>query len=469
MANHTGLSPQDPNKYLGPNVYLTLCVTRSRAPTSADFRQPETGKLYPFNSFWLVGKDPTTGTQGDLWYLSKIAANVAYWVKVATSSAGPVINIAVDAFTPPGTDPVVSDVNGLITVTGAQVAAGAVGTNVIRTDSLAANEFTIEIQRSTAVASSDLVNNGVCHFSSSQFTVDSNGFVELFGDFATQTFAVDASTAPGTNPVTPTMLGVVTITGGQVAAETTANVIRTDSLAANTYTIEIQRSTAKASSTVGSNGVSHFDSANFTVDADGFVSLSGTGAGETITGDSGGALSPTAGNWNIFGASTAAGTSPVTTSGAVSTLTVNVQKSQAIASTDATKVGLAAFDSAFFSVDANGFVSSTGQGMVWQTISANQTLVVNHGYICISPGGALSLALPATATIGQIIEVTLDGATSWTITQSAGQQIRYGNLQTTSGASGTLASTAAGNTIRMVAQTATKWNVISALGTLVVT
>ena len=41
-------------------------------------------------------------------------------------------SIAVDASTPPGTNPVVPDSNGQVTFTGAQVAAGVVGTNVIR-------------------------------------------------------------------------------------------------------------------------------------------------------------------------------------------------------------------------------------------------------------------------------------------------------------------------------------------------
>jgi hypothetical protein len=94
------------------------------------------------------------------------------------------------------------------------------------------------------------------------------------------------------------------------------------------------------------------------------IAVSGSTVGETITGNSGGALSPTAGNWNIFGASTAAGTSPVTISGSVSTLTVNVQRSQAIASANATNVGLAAFNSAQFTVDPNGFVSAASSGLV---------------------------------------------------------------------------------------------------------
>ncbi|HXC05147.1 MAG TPA: hypothetical protein VNZ86_10380, partial [Bacteroidia bacterium] len=84
----------------------------------------------------------------------------------------------------------------------------------------------------------------------------------------------DAHTAPGTTPVVPNSSGNITVTGGQVAAGTTTNVIRTNSLAANTYTVQIQRSQAVASSTVGDNGVSHFNSSIFNVDGNGFVDLS---------------------------------------------------------------------------------------------------------------------------------------------------------------------------------------------------
>lgn len=129
------------------------------------------------------------------------------------------------------------------------------------------------------------------------------------------------------------------------------------------------------------------------------ISLGG-GVGQTITGNSGGALVPTLGNWNIFGASVAAGTTPVATSGAASTLTVNVQISQAIAATNATNVGLSAFNSAQFTVDANGFVSASGTGL-GQTITGNT-------------GGALSPTagnwnILGTATNG--IETTGAGST----------------------------------------------------------
>lgn len=270
-----GLSPEFPAKYLGPNVYLVTVVTRNREPTGADYRQPETGKLYPINTFWQVSKNPTTGVEGEIWVLTKIVANVAYWQILGSGSAGPLVNVDVDASTPPGTDPVIPTAMGTIRITGGQVAAAAIGTNVIRTNSLAVNTFTIEIQRSSAAAATDITLNGVAHFNSAQFTVDANGFVSLSGGgSAIDQIAVDTFTAPGTNPVVPSGTGQITVTGGQVAAGTVgANAIRTDSLAANTYTIEIQRAASAASSSVNNAGIISADSSQFTIDSNGWLQL----------------------------------------------------------------------------------------------------------------------------------------------------------------------------------------------------
>jgi hypothetical protein len=148
-------------------------------------------------------------------------------------------------------------------------------------------------------------------------TIDINASNQLhvIGGVFSEMFTVDAFTPPGTNPVVPTAGGNINITGGQVAAGTTANVIRTDSLADNTYTIQVQRSQAVASSTIGDNGVSHFNSAQFNVDSNGFVSISGTGSVETLTGNTGGAIAPVAGNINTVG------TGSITIAGSGNTLT----------------------------------------------------------------------------------------------------------------------------------------------------
>lgn len=107
--------------------------------------------------------------------------------------------IIVDAFTPPGTNPVIPDASNQITITGGQVASSTIGANVIRTDSLAANTFTIEIQQSGAAASQNTTLNGVCHFDSSAFTV-TNGFVELV---SSGTALTQINVDNGVSPVVP--------------------------------------------------------------------------------------------------------------------------------------------------------------------------------------------------------------------------------------------------------------------------
>lgn len=195
-----------------------------------------------------------------------------------TGGSTAIDSVQVDSSSPPGTSPVMPDATGLISLTGAQVAAGTTA-NVIRTNSSALNSCTIQVQRSQSVASSNAVNNGVCHFNSSDFIVDSNGYVTALSSGFTRLVDVDAATSPGTDPVVPTNTGVITVTGGQIAANSTANVIRTNSLAANTYTVQVQRSSTAPTANIALNGVCHFNSADFSVDSNGFVTYIGGGGG----------------------------------------------------------------------------------------------------------------------------------------------------------------------------------------------
>lgn len=195
-------TPHAPTKYLGPNQFLGVVVSRNRIPSLADYIQPETGKYYPIGCVWQVGKNPTSGTEGDLYMLSKIVANQGYWI-LFSSGAGSIDSVQVDASTPSGTNPVLATSGGLITVNGGQIAAGSTA-NVIRTNSLAANTYTIEVQRSSAQASSTIGANGVSHFSSTDFAVDSNGFVTqntALPAFYIGTNQIDNVTGDGTSYV----------------------------------------------------------------------------------------------------------------------------------------------------------------------------------------------------------------------------------------------------------------------------
>lgn len=250
------------------------------------------------------------------------------------------------------------------------------------------NTITVEVQTSQAVAASDATKIGLANFDSSTFGVDANGFVTLVaGGGGITDINVDASTAPGTDPVVQA-LGVITMTGAQVAAGVVGtNVIRTDSLAANSITLEIQRSSAVGASAPINNGVSHFNAAQFSVDADGFVSLGGGGLAvdslgvQATSGAGTDPVLPTVGGIIEFeGGTVVAGTNPVrAVSTAANTVQIQNQISQALAAQDATKIGLSNFDSSMFTVDANGFVTlnasasfTTGSVIFWGASSFAQ-------------------------------------------------------------------------------------------------
>jgi hypothetical protein len=117
-----------------------------------------------------------------------------------------------------------------------------------------------------------------------------------------------------------------------------------------------------------------------------------------------------------------------------------------------------------------GVGASSPTGLNWNITTANVSpMSTNNGYICVGPGGALTLLLPPVSVLGDEIIVTLDGAASFQITQGAGQSIRLANTSTTAGVTGSITSTQQGDTITMVCQLANlKWNVISSIGNLTV-
>jgi hypothetical protein len=91
-------------------------------------------------------------------------------------------SITVDTTTASGVNPVVPTAAGLVTFSGGQYPSGTFGTRVIDINSQSPNNLQILAQISATNASSLITKNGICHFDSSQFTVDANGFVQVTGD-----------------------------------------------------------------------------------------------------------------------------------------------------------------------------------------------------------------------------------------------------------------------------------------------
>lgn len=390
-----------------------------------------------------------------------------------TGGSQAIDEIGVDASTAPGTDPVLPDADGRVNVTGGQVATGTIGTNVIRTNSLSANTYTIEIQRSTTSAATDITKNGVSHFDSAAFDVDANGFVQLNGGgIAATSFDVQANTAPGTDPVVPTAAGVVTVNGAAVANHSV--VLETRSRAANAYNLEIQYSAAVAATDATKSGVAHFDSSSFSVDSNGFVTLAGgseaidsIGVDATSGGGTNPVLPTAAGLVTVNGARVAAGTNPIrSVSTAANVYQIQVQTSQALASADATKVGLANFDSTSFSVDANGFVQSLGGGFTWNDVSGAFSPLKNNGYFIT---GTATGTLPASPSQGDTIQFFVDHASQILTIDAPGTQIiRFGTLVTAAG--GTAVSTQQGDSCELVYRASdTCWCAVDFVGTWIIT
>ncbi len=145
----------------------------------------------------------------------------------------------------------------------------------------------------------------------------------------------------------------------------------------------------------------------------------GSSIGNTVTGDSGGALSPTAGNWNILGGP------GVTTTGSGSTLTIN-----SVVFTDTTAA----------------------------------TLAVDNGYNATAAG---TYNMPATAAQGEMIIVFCDTAGAVVLDAPALNFIRIGSLITSSG--GTCTSTAQGDSLTLRYRLSSlTWEATSVVGTWLV-
>jgi hypothetical protein len=134
---------------------------------------------------------------------------------------------------------------------------------------------------------------------------------------------------------------------------------------------------------------------------------------------------PIANILNVLGSTVAAGTIPFQFTGSGNTVTGQLQFSQAIASTNATNVGLSAFNSSQFTVDANGFVSllSSGGGITTVGDVTSGTVAFNGtaGTTLTSTTAGLTLtAANNSASTGAAINIT-GGAT--THLNSTGGQI----------------------------------------------
>lgn len=108
-------------------------------------------------------------------------------------------------------------------------------------------------------------------------------------------------------------------------------------------------------------------------------------------------------------------------------------------------------------------------GMSWSEVTGTtQSMAVLTGYIA-NNAGLVTLTLPATAVVGDVVRVSGKGAGGWLIAQNASGQIHFGSSSTTAGVGGSLASTHRRDAVELLCVVANnEWLVLSSVGVLTV-
>lgn len=97
-------------------------------------------------------------------------------------------------------------------------------------------------------------------------------------------------------------------------------------------------------------------------------------------------------------------------------------------------------------------IASLGAGLSWSVITADQTAVANSGYFC-NKGSLLTLTLPSTTDVGDVIAVVNINGAAFSKILSANPGTIHAGSSTCTANTGSLTSTALGDTVFLVAQT----------------
>lgn len=102
-------------------------------------------------------------------------------------------------------------------------------------------------------------------------------------------------------------------------------------------------------------------------------------------------------------------------------------------------------------------LAGTASSIGWNVVTSNQSMVPESGYVANS-ASLLTFTLPVTAAVGSALAAINLNTGGFTIAQNSGQNIRVGTSLSTTGAGGSISSSAQGDSIYLVCVVAnTTW------------
>ncbi len=110
---------------------------------------------------------------------------------------------------------------------------------------------------------------------------------------------------------------------------------------------------------------------------------------------------------------------------------------------------------------------SLSGGITWSEVTGTSVaLAVNNAYI-LNNAGLVTATLPDTAALGSVIKIVGKGTGGWLLAQNASENINFGNVTTTTGVGGSLASVHRYDCVEIVCTVAnTTWTVTSSIGNI---